>query len=253
MLPSLITKIETTYTPDGQGGYIEETIEVGSFDVKLSIGGNIEEATAYGVSIEAILKVVADVPLMEDEAGLYILLGPEGLPGLPGPQGIQGPIGPQGPKGDVGPQGIQGLIGPQGPQGPQGEKGADGTMTFEDLTPAQKESLKGDKGDQGIQGIQGPKGDKGDTGIQGPKGDQGIQGPTGLTGPKGDKGDQGTIGPKGDTGLQGIPGQNGYTPVRGTDYWTAADVTTIETYCASYCDTYFGNINTLLVSIVGEV
>lgn len=29
----------------------------------------------------------------------------------------------------------------------KGEKGADGTMTFEDLTPEQKESLKGDKGD----------------------------------------------------------------------------------------------------------
>ena len=32
-------------------------------------------------------------------------------------------------------------------------KGADGTMTFEDLTPAQKDSLKGDRGEQGI-GIQ---------------------------------------------------------------------------------------------------
>ena len=80
-----------------------------------------------------------------------------------------------------------------------------------------------------------------------------VKGPVGATGPKGDKGDPGIQGPKGDTGLQGIPGQNGYTPVRGTDYWTAADVTTIETYCASYCDTYFGNINTLLANIVGEV
>lgn len=32
-------------------------------------------------------------------------------------------------------------------------KGADGTMTFEDLTPAQRDSLKGDRGEQGI-GIQ---------------------------------------------------------------------------------------------------
>lgn len=114
MLPSLITKIETTYTPDGQGGYREETIEVGSFDVKLSIGGNAEEATAYGVSIESILKVVADAPLMEDEAGLYILLGPEGLPGLPGPQG---PTGPQGLQGLPGPTGLTGPTGPQGLKG----------------------------------------------------------------------------------------------------------------------------------------
>ena len=43
------------------------------------------------------------------------------------------------------------------------------------------------------------------TNIKGPKGD------AGATGPKGEKGD------KGDTGTAG------YTPVRGTDYWTAAD------------------------------
>ena len=32
-------------------------------------------------------------------------------------------------------------------------KGADGTMSFEDLTPAQKESLKGDKGEKGNSGV----------------------------------------------------------------------------------------------------
>ena len=43
-------------------------------------------------------------------------------------------------------------------------------------------------------------------------------------------------GPKGDTGPQGPAGQNGtngadgYTPVRGTDYWTAADIATIKEY-----------------------
>lgn len=176
MRNDIITRIETTLTPDGQGGYTEETVETGSFDVKLSIGSNIEEATAYGVSIEQILKVIADVPLMENEASLYIVKGPAG------------------------------------PQGPQGEKGADGTMTFEDLTPEQKASLKGDKGD---------------------KGDTGAAGPQGEPGPKGDKGDPGPQGPKGDTGatgaqgLQGEPGTNGTTPVKGVDYWTAADQTSI--------------------------
>jgi hypothetical protein len=75
-----------------------------------------------------------------------------------GPQGIQGETGPQGP------QGIQGETGPQGEQGP---KGADGTMSFEELTPEQKESLKGDPG---------------------------------------------------------------YTPIRGTDYWTTEDIASIEVY-----------------------
>ena len=107
---------------------------------------------------------------------------------------------PRGARGEQGPQGIQGETGLQGPQGP-----------------------KGDKGQQGIQGIQGPKGDKGDAGEQGP---QGIQGQTGAIGPQGQKGDkgdqgiQGIQGPKGDTGATGPKGD---TPVKGTDYWTAAD------------------------------
>lgn len=179
MRNDIITRIETTLTPDGQGGYTEETVETGSFDVKLSIGSNIEEATAYGVSIEQILKVVADVPLMENEASLYIVKGQAG------------------------------------PIGPQGEKGADGTMTFEDLTPEQKASLKGDKGD------------KGDTGAAGPQGEPGSKGDKGDPGPKGDKGDPGETGAQGPQGLQGEPGTNGTTPVKGVDYWTAADQTSI--------------------------
>lgn len=179
MRNDIITRIETTLTPDGQGGYTEETVETGSFDVKLSIGSNIEEATAYGVSIEQILKVVADVPLMENEASLYIIKGQSG------------------------------------PQGPQGPKGADGTMTFEDLTPEQKASLKGDKGD------------KGDTGAQGPQGEQGPKGDKGDPGPKGDKGDTGETGAQGPQGEQGPAGTNGTTPVKGVDYWTAADQTSI--------------------------
>ena len=46
----------------------------------------------------------------------------------------------------------------------KGDKGEDGTMSFEDLTPEQKLSLKGDKG---IQGEQGEKGERGDTGLPG--------------------------------------------------------------------------------------
>lgn len=179
MRNDIITRIETTLTPDGQGGWTEETIETGSFDVKLSIGSNTEEATAYGVSIEQILKVVADVPLMENEASLYI---------------VKGPVGPM---------------------GPQGEKGADGTMTFEDLTPEQKASLKGDKGD------------KGDTGAAGPQGEPGPKGDKGDPGLKGDKGDTGETGAQGPQGEKGEPGTNGTTPVKGVDYWTAADQTSI--------------------------
>lgn len=103
------------------------------------------------------------------------------------------------------------FVGPQGPKGEKGDKGADGTVTFESLTPEQKESLRGvsitavsidtdgnltitfSDGDSenvgnimGPQGVQGPKGEKGD------KGDVGPQGPQGPRGEKGEQGNDGT-------------------------------------------------------------
>ena len=155
------------------------------------------------------------------------LRGPQGEPGPIGPQGLTGPkgdIGPTGPKGDtglqgpIGPQGEQGLVGPKGdkgdkgdvgpigPQGPQGPKGADGTMSFEDLTEEQRETLRGPQGEQG------PVGPRGEAGPQGPKGESGLQGPIGLTGPqgpKGEKGDQGLPGPTGPQGERGLTGATG--------------------------------------------
>ena len=77
-------------------------------------------------------------------------------------------------------------------------------------------AYRGPRGEQGPIGPEGPKGADGLPGKQGPKGDQGE---TGATGPKGDKGDQGEIGP------QGPEGPAGYTPVKGTDYFTEADKT----------------------------
>lgn len=56
------------------------------------------------------------------------------------------------------------------------------------------------------------KGDKGDKGDTGEPGAQGIPGEKGDTGDKGDKGDK---------------GDPGYTPVKGTDYYTDADKTEI--------------------------
>ncbi len=79
---------------------------------------------------------------------------------LKGEKGDTGEKGDPGNRGEIGPQGPQG---PQGEQGLQGPKGADGTMTFEDLTEEQKESLRGP---QGIQGPPGPQGQPGTPGVQ---------------------------------------------------------------------------------------
>lgn len=48
-----------------------------------------------------------------------------------------------------------------------------------------------------------------------------------FTAPKGSSGAKGDKGDKGDTGAKGA---DGYTPVRGTDYWTASDIAEIKSY-----------------------
>lgn len=51
---------------------------------------------------------------------------------------------------------------------------------------------------------------------------------------KGDKGDKGEKGDTGEQGIQGIkgekgdPGKDGYTPVKGVDYWTEADKAEVQ-------------------------
>ena len=109
---------------------------------------------------------------------------------------IQGPQGEKGETGEQGPQGEQGPVGPQGETGPQGEKGVDGTVSFDELTEAQRLSLKGEKGD---------KGEKGEKGEQGEKGVDGTVSFDELTDEqraslKGEKGDKGDTGPEGPSG-----------------------------------------------------
>lgn len=94
----------------------------------------------------------------------------------------------------------------RGPAGPAGERGPAGA--------------RGLQGEQGIPGPMGPQGPKGEQGPVGPQGDQGIQGPKGD---QGEQGIQGERGEKGETGPEGPAGANGYTPIKGTDYFTTAD------------------------------
>ena len=184
------------------------------------------------------------------------IMGPAGPQGPQGPQGIQGETGPQGEKGEKGetgargPQGEQGIqgekgetgdVGLQGPQGEKGEKGDTGSgLTiighYDTLQQLQAAHPAADPGDVYSAGqeppyeiyiwdavssqwkahgqLQGPQGEKGDTGDTGPQGPQGEKGDTGETGPQGPQGEKGDTGPA---------GAAGYTPVKGTDYFTEAD------------------------------
>ena len=130
--------------------------------------------------------------------------GYQGEMGQQGRMGNQGEMGYQGNKGDRGFTGYQGEMGRQGAKGYQGDKGADGTMSFEDLTPEQKATLKGD---QGVQGAQGDRGVDGVQGVQGDIGEKGYQGDAGVQGPKGDS--TGVVGPQGTQGTQGDKGDRG--------------------------------------------
>ena len=78
----------------------------------------------------------------------------------------------------------------------------------------------GDEGTNELLAIKGEKGDRGEQGLQGIPGEKGE---TGAKGEKGEKGDPGKDGQNGIDGQDGKPGADGYTPVKGMDYWTEAD------------------------------
>ena len=82
--------------------------------------------TAKAVMMDGENKSVQDVVKQLEQAG-----GSQGPAGPPGPQGEPGPVGPP---------------------------GKDGTITFEELTEEQRESLKGEPGEPGKDGEPGKSG-----------------------------------------------------------------------------------------------
>ena len=89
-------------------------------------------------------------------------------------------------------------------------------------------TLKGDTGEQGIQGIQGEKGDKGDKGDTGNDGYTPVKGIDYFDGAKGDKGD---------TGERGLAGKDGLTTaisVNGTTYTHVDGVISLPNYPSNY-------------------
>lgn len=161
---------------------------------------------------------------------------------------------PKGEKGDTGLQGATGEAGAKGEQGESGKNGEDGfspSVAVEAVENGTKVTITDKTGDKtftvknGEKGAQGVQGERGEQGIQGV---QGIQGETGATGEKGADGFSPTVtvAKKGTVttvtmtdasgtttaeildGAKGDKGDAGYTPIKGTDYWTSADVTAVE-------------------------
>lgn len=130
-------------------------------------------------------------------------------------KGEKGDIGPIGPKGEQGIQGIPGADGPQGEPGISGVYTLSSDETLEDVPENMTVVIDPNGEEDAISSITHEWNGTVLT-ITSASGTssadlQGPPGPAGANGAKGDKGD------KGDTGT------DGYTPVRGKDYWTEAD------------------------------
>lgn len=124
---------------------------------------------------------------------------------------IRGPAGPQGIQGIQGPAGKDGAQGPRGNPGPKGdsfqtvvEDDGDGNITIRTLT--------GEEGGTGTPGVTFTPSVSAD-GVLSWTNDGGLDNPEPVN-------IKGPAGQKGDTGATGAAGK---TPVKGTDYFTAAD------------------------------
>lgn len=134
------------------------------------------------------------------------------IKGDTGATGPQGAPGKDGPKGDPGTPGKDGANGKDGADGKPGAAGADG------VTPH-----IGGNGNWYIGSTDTGKPSRGATGAKGDAGATGPAGPAGPAGAPGKDGANGETGPQGPKGDPGTPGASGHTPVKGEDYWTAAD------------------------------
>lgn len=141
--------------------------------------------------------------------------------------------------------GVDGQDGSAGEQGPAGNDGVSATHSWEgtvlSITSASGTSSADLKGETGAAGADGQPGEDGSDGV-------GIQSVEQTTTSAEDNGENvvtialtngstftftvknGSKGSTGDAGAAGQPGEDGYSPVRGTDYWTESDIAEIKAY-----------------------
>ena len=155
--------------------------------------------------------------------------GADGKPGAAGADGITPTIGPNGNwflgATDTG-KPSRGETGTPGKDGPTGAPGKDGHSPVVTATKSGKTTTISVDGaaiatvEDGADGKPGAAGADGITPTIGPNGNW-FLGATDTGKPS--RGETGTPGKDGPTGAPGAPGAAGHTPVKGTDYWTAAD------------------------------
>ena len=177
-------------------------IKFGDSSLNLKAGGSLANIDRGPRGYSAYEIAVQEGFVGTEEEWLASLVGPEGKQGKDGERGIQGPRGQQGDKGD---------------KGDTGETGPSNVLSIGSVTKGDEANatITGESPNQTLNLVL-PKGDKGDKGDTGNKGDTGARGPQGIQGVQGPKGD------KGDTG------NDGYTPVKGVDYFTSEDIASLN-------------------------
>lgn len=159
------------------------------------------------------------IPRVDSAGNLSWTASREDMPAAAGAN-IKGPKGDTGEKGDTGPKGDTGAAGYTPVRGVDYWTAADKQEIIDSLPGAGTGGGTGTGGEDGgyyIPSVDGA-GNLSWTASKG--GMESVQGAN----IKGPKGDTGANGPKGDTGAAG------YTPVRGVDFWTDADIAQIKSY-----------------------
>jgi lysophospholipase L1-like esterase len=153
-----------------------------------------------------------------------------------GAKGSTGATGSQGPKGDTGSTGATGA------QGPAGQNGKDGvsathswngtTLTVTSASGTSSADLKGAKGDKGDKGDQGEKGETGAAGSNGKDGANGTSVTVKSVTESTEDGGSNVVAFSDGKTLTVKNGIDGYSPVRGVDYYTDADKAEFEAIIA---------------------
>ena len=175
----------------------------------------IEIPESVMVTIHGLISRGIQAVAVSDEGHLIFTLTDGSTVDLGDIRGPAGPTGKQGPQGPAGADGKDGATGPQGRPGPKGdsfqtvvEDDGNGNITIRALT-AEGTGTSGQNGYTFTPSVSAE-------GVISWTNDGDLENPTPVN-------IKGPAGATGATGAPGAKGADGKTPVKGTDYFTAAD------------------------------